>query len=281
MDTLWSVRRTVSDLRPGDHACLAYAGEDEFHHVVAAYVRAGLRAREAVLYLTDKAGAAVPGVPPGAVHRLLTVIAADDGRPRGRLDPRAVRDALAREVERADRQGIRAVRIVADLGWALRRPSGLEVLLACEEHIERIVAPSTRITAICPFDRRRCDAADLDALRGRHAVRAAPDPEFEDPVLTIVRTFQPAGLSLSGELDASRHAVLDQALATLPAGRDIHLDMAGLGFIDLGAINLLADVAGRTGTGAVVLDRMAPELRAVLDTVGWSMLPGLRVGDPA
>ncbi|WP_030169587.1 MEDS domain-containing protein [Spirillospora albida] len=280
MDTLWSVRRPVSDLRPGDHACLAYAGEDEFQHVVGAYVRGGLRAREAVLYLTGDAAAAVPGVPPRAAHRLLTVIAADEG-PRARLDPEAVRDALAAEVARADRHGVRAVRIIADLTWALRRPDGLEVLLACEEHLERITAPSTRVTAICPLDRRRCDAADLEALRARHAVRAAPDPEFEDPVLTIVRTFQPAGLSLSGELDASRHAVLDQALAILPAGRDIHLDMAGLGFIDLGAINLLADVAGRAGTGSVVLDRMAPEMRAVLDTVGWARLPGLRVGAPA
>jgi anti-anti-sigma regulatory factor len=103
--------------------------------------------------------------------------------------------------------------------------------------------------------------------------------------LRIVRTFRPPGLALSGELDASRHAVLtralEAALSGLPADREFHLDLAGLEFIDLGGIVILGDAAWSRVCGApLVLDRMPPQLRAVLEAVGWDMLPGLRFGDP-
>ncbi|WP_067452912.1 MEDS domain-containing protein [Actinomadura macra] len=271
METLWSVRRPVRDLRPGDHAWLAYANEEEQRHVAGAFVRDGLLAREKVVYMAASVKDAVPGVPPDAPAGLLTFLPI--GSP---FDPRAAAGALAAEIAQAKRRGLRAVRIAADLTSALRAPDGLERTLVFERHLERTVPPSTHITAVCQVDRRRCRRSDLEALCASHAVLAAPDPEFEDAVLKIVRTFQPAGLSLSGELDASRHAVLDQALASVLSPdntREIHLDLAGLGFIDLGAINILADIAvRRTGPGRLVLDRMSPQLRAVLETVGWTML---------
>jgi anti-anti-sigma regulatory factor len=102
--------------------------------------------------------------------------------------------------------------------------------------------------------------------------------------LRIVRTVEPAGLALAGELDASRHAMLaralEDALAELPADREFHLDLAGLDFIDLGGIGMLGDVAWSRLCGApVVLDRTPPQLRAVLEKVGWGTLPGLLFGD--
>jgi hypothetical protein len=55
--------------------------------------------------------------------------------------------------------------------------------------------------------------------------------------------------------------------------------MSGLGFIDLGALNILAGTAEHRAEGRpIVLDRMPPQLRAVLDAVGWHMLPGLQLG---
>ncbi|MFD0688365.1 MEDS domain-containing protein [Actinomadura fibrosa] len=281
METLWSVRRPVRDLRPGDHAWLAYANEDEQRHVAGAFVRDGLLAREKVIYVAGSVKDAVPGVPPGTPDELLAFL--PSGPPDGgRFDPVATARAVTDEIDRALAQGFRAIRVAAEMTWALRRPDGLDLLQAFERRIEQAVPPSTQITAVCQLDRRRCHRAELAALRAGHAVLVAPDPEFEDAVLRIVRTFQPAGLSLSGELDASRHSVLDQALASVISGcgtREIHLDLAGLGFIDLGGINLLTEVAGRHADPAhLVLDRVSPQLRAVMETVGWNMLPGLTLG---
>ncbi|WP_131740389.1 MEDS domain-containing protein [Actinomadura roseirufa] len=282
METLWSVRRPVRDLRPGDHAWLAYSGEDEQRHIAGAFVRDGLLAHDKVVYLTGSARDAVPGLTPDLPAHLLTVLAAEP--PGGeRLDPRAAAAMLAAELTRARRAGFRAVRLAADLTWALGGAGGLDPLLDLERRLDRAVAPSTSVTALCQVDRRRGRPADLAAMRAAHAVHATPDPEFEDSVLCVVRTFQPAGLALSGELDASRHAILDQALAAASAATagDVHLDLAGLGFIDLGAINILADAAARhAGRGRIVLDRIPAQLRAVLETVGWHMLPGLSLSGP-
>ncbi|XVQ10171.1 STAS domain-containing protein [Spirillospora sp. CA-255316] len=157
----------------------------------------------------------------------------------------------------------------------------LERLQRCERDLGLLLG-SGGATAVCQFDRRRCAPAELDALGAAHGIAVAPDPEFEDPVLRVVRTFQPPGLAFSGELDASRHTVLVQALAavmTSAGDEEVHLDLGGLGFIDLGALNILARTAGQSGNRApLVLDHLSPQLRTLLETVGWHMLPGLRLG---
>jgi anti-anti-sigma regulatory factor len=176
------------------------------------------------------------------------------------------------------------VRIVADLTGLLCRPGGPALVLECERHIDRVVGPSTSAIAVCQLDRRACGPAELAALGEAHAVTVTADPDFEDSVLRIDRTFHPAGLALGGELDASRHAVFGQALAAVLARADgdpVHLDLAELEFIDLGALSMLAGAATRRpGSGPLVLDRMPDRLRSVVEVIGWDMLPGLRLGDP-
>ncbi|MFC5748920.1 MEDS domain-containing protein [Actinomadura rugatobispora] len=290
METLWSVRKPgrpvckVGGLRPGDHGWLAYAGEAERHHVTGAFVRAGLAAGDAVLYLAGSAPVTVPGLPPGngpvAGAERLHVVALDRaaGRPGAAAYPDVLLRTIAGELARA---GGRGLRIAADLTWALHLPDGLERLLRCERDIDLLIG-SGGATAVCQFDRLRCAPAELDALGAAHGIAVAPDPEFEDPVLRVVRTFQPPGLAFSGELDASRHSVLVQALATVmkSAGdEEVHLDLGGLGFIDLGSLNILARTAGHPGNRApLVLDHLSPQLRTLMETVGWHMLPGLRLG---
>ncbi|WP_329522125.1 MEDS domain-containing protein [Spirillospora sp. NBC_01491] len=285
MDTHWPIRRPVRELRPGDHAWLAYGGEEERRHVVGAFIGDGLAAGAKVVYLAGPAGAADrPRMAGSHDARLLTVVplvpSGEHAGADGGADPRAALDALTREVARATADGHHAIRITADLTWAVSGPDAPVPLREWERRLGRAIGPSA--IAVFQVDRRRRAAAVLDELRAAHAVVVTPDPEFEDAMLRIERTFQPVGLSLCGELDASRHTVLDAALATVLSGsdrREIHLDLAGLGFIDLGAINILADVAGRRADrGPLVLDRMSPQLRTLMETVGWGMLPGLRLG---
>ncbi|WP_307796613.1 MEDS domain-containing protein [Actinomadura barringtoniae] len=277
-----SVRRPVRELRPGDHSLLVYNCDEEQRHVIGAFVGDGLAAGDKVICLADTANTPIPGLL-GLHPEGLTVVSLQDVRRAGRFGPRAAMEALAREIKRAEETGFRDIRVTADMTWALRLPGGLPELLENERHIEATISPSTCVIAVCQLDGRRMRPGDLEALRGAHSVQAVPNPAFEDSVLRIVRTFKPTGLALIGELDASRHSVLDEELAQLTRsvnGNEIHLDLSGLGFIDLGALNIFADVAKRrAGHGPLVLDRMSPQLRTVMETVGWHMLPGLCLGE--
>ncbi|MGK5553198.1 MEDS domain-containing protein [Actinomadura kijaniata] len=284
LESLWSVERPVSELRPGDHAWLCYETFEEQSFVTVPFVDEGLARGHRVICLAERVGGPVPGLgrPPAAGPAPRVVALADLPGPVG---PAVVLEALAKEIMLAEEQGCPVVRVTADMTWALRAPGGLEELLACERQLEDEVGPSTMVTAVCQFDRRRCGAEELPRLFATHSVRVVPDPVFDDPVLRIVRTFRPRGLALAGELDASRHTWLDEALCrVMEAGHgDVHLNMSGLRFIDLGALNLLAERAAErpAAVSSLVLDRIPAQLFSVVERVGWHMLPGLRLGHPS
>ncbi|MEU6572250.1 STAS domain-containing protein [Streptomyces sp. NPDC046805] len=102
----------------------------------------------------------------------------------------------------------------------------------------------------------------------------------DDTILRITPTTDPPGLRLEGELDATRHGDLAEALSALGDGaREVRLDLDRLSFIDLGALSLLTSFAERGG-GAVrlVLDHLSPDVENLIETVGWERLPGLVQG---
>lgn len=102
----------------------------------------------------------------------------------------------------------------------------------------------------------------------------------DEHMLRITQTLDPPGLCLEGELDATRHRVVVEALSPLTAGGgDVRLDLAGLRFIDLGALRLLTGLVARCGNGVrLVLDNLSPQMENLLETVGWERLPGLVQG---
>ncbi|MGA5442846.1 ATP-binding protein [Streptomyces griseoincarnatus] len=68
----------------------------------------------------------------------------------------------------------------------------------------------------------------------------------DDRILRITPTDDPPGLRLAGELDATRHGELSEALSSHVAEEgDVRLDLAGLTFIDLGALSLLTSAMMR------------------------------------
>ncbi|WP_245974482.1 MEDS domain-containing protein [Thermomonospora umbrina] len=264
------MRRPVGELRPGDHAWLAFGDADERCHVLGSFVARGLAGADKVIVLRGPGGAEPPGV-----GGRVTLLALDE------IEPERLAATLEAEISAAVDAGYRGVRVAADLTWTLGRGNGLRLLLECERQIDRAVGASTAAIAICQVD-RGCGAAALDALADAHAVTVTADPAFEDSVLRIDRTFRPVGLAVGGQLDAARHAVFSEALTSTMAranGDPVHLDLAGLEFIDLGALTMLADAAARC-RGPVVLDRMPARLRAIIEVVGWDALPGLRLGTP-
>lgn len=288
MENIWSVKRPVGEVRPGDHGWLAYSGPEERDRVIGAFVNEGLNTREEkVVYVTDEPPERLPGI--GPRHRLHLCDHLASGRlrvipreracldSRGRFDPELMLQTLTREVDEAAGREFRAVRMTTDFSWVLSEPgrSDLAQMLGCENRFEDAVAPSTMAMAICQVDRYACPPHELAALRDTHEVLIEANPEFDDGVLRIVRTFEPHGLRVEGELDNARHTVFAEQLTRLDAARRrIHLDFAQLGFMDLGGLTLLAQHAVARPSGDVlVLDNVPPNVEAVIDMVGWHRLP--------
>jgi anti-anti-sigma regulatory factor len=284
----WLIERRVGDMRPGDHAWLAFANGDEREHVVGTFVHDGLQTEEKVVYVTDASPDELPGV---LRHRIDPARFTEAGQLRlisrvhaclkgGRFDPDRMLRTLEREIAIAFDEGYRAVRITTDMSWALSEPRGSERLLGCEGWFEAAVAPSTMAMAICQINPRRCTPDQLIALRNTHEVLVKANPAFDDGILAITRTFEPHGLCLEGELDGARHAVFAETLSSVTAaGRQVHLDFTKLRFIDLGALNLLAHHALRLPAGStLILDNVPTDVANVIEMVGWDRFPGLAHG---
>ncbi|GAA1531119.1 hypothetical protein GCM10009678_11520 [Actinomadura kijaniata] len=293
MEPTWFDKRPVGEVRPGDHAWLAYGTPEERDRVIGAFVADALRTEEKVVYVTDAPPERLPGLTgPRTRLDLCTYTASgqlrviprsraclDDG---GRFDPQRMLETLNTEVERAFDEGFRAVRLTTDHSWLMREPgrSDLHRVLGCEHQVGDAVSPSTMAMAICQVDRRLCPPDQLAALRDTHEVLVEVNPEFDDGILRITRTFEPHGLRIEGELDAARHSVFAQQLSLVAHGRRrVHLDFSRLGFIDLGTLNLLAEHAtGLDERDALVLDNLPPDVENVIEMVGWHRLPGLARG---
>lgn len=289
----WFAERPVGEMRPGDHAWFAFANGEEQQEVIGTFVADGLKTAEKVVYVPDLAQA-VPATPPlpRGVSGIDLQSCADRGQlriippdqacldRRGGFDPGLLMATLDREIAGAFDEGFRAVRISADMGWALREPGGSDRVLGCEHEFEQAFSASTMAMAICQVDRRACGPEELMALRDSHEVLVEVDPAFNDGVLKITRTFWPQGLRVEGDLDGARHSVFANTLATVmkSPGR-IHLDFARLRFIDLGALKLLADHAmDRPGRDALVLENLPAEIENIIEMVGWHRLPGIQRG---
>ncbi|MBE1531039.1 MEDS domain-containing protein [Actinomadura algeriensis] len=284
----------MSDIRPGDHGWLAYTGFEERDRVIGPFVREGLATNEKVVYVTDAPADRLPGLGDGfdvaAVQRTgqLRVISRRDAclNRAGGFEPTMLLDTIAREMEGTNGDEYRAMRLTTDYSWLLNDPgvADLPGVLGCEHRVGDAVSPSTSAMAVCQIDRHACPPDQLAALRDTHEVLVEVDPEYEDNVLRIVRTFEPDGLRIEGELDAARHTAFAEKLALASRGRDgrrrgVHLDLSRLRFIDLRGLHLLVRHAvALDGDDMLVLDGLQPEVENVIEMVGWHRLPGLARG---
>jgi hypothetical protein len=284
----WFAERSVGHMLPGDHAWFSYSSAEEQEHVVGVFLRNGLTTADKVIYVTDRSPCDLPGLRAGLdvdiylrTGQLTVLPRAAVCVTAGLFDPGRMVASLEDVLARAERDRFRGVRVTADMTWAIRQRRGRDRVLDCEAGVDATIAPSTMAMAICQVDRRSCTRDELTALKETHEVLVGADPEFDDGVLTITRTFRPRGLRLRGELDGARHTVFAEALGAVAAqGGDVHLNVAELRFVDLGALNMMAAVAMRLATrGRVILDDPSPDLAEVVQLVGGPMLPWLKIGN--
>ncbi|MFL6054876.1 MAG: MEDS domain-containing protein [Actinoallomurus sp.] len=284
----WFARRSVGELLPGDHAWFSYADREEQDHVLGAFLHDGLAGSDKVICITDTDLRDLPDLrsryrlDPEACLRsgqLAILPQAETFLTRGVFDPARMTATLREVLDRTETERFRGVRVTVDMTWALDQERGRDGILDCEARVDAAISPSTMAIAICQVDARSCTPEELTALKERHEVLVGADPYFDDGVLSITPTFHPRGLRLSGELDGARHAVFAESLRkVIVRGGEVHLNLADLRFIDLGALSMTAGAAMHLGV-RVILDNPSTDLGDIVELVSSRLLPWLEIGD--
>jgi anti-anti-sigma regulatory factor len=104
-------------------------------------------------------------------------------------------------------------------------------------------------------------------------------PLYADTILQIVPTLDPPGLAMVGDIDRSNVAAVTNALARMRGhAGDIHLDLSGLLFCDLGGLQAIVRAAQALNAGRrLVLHGIPRQLERALEIVDWAPLPNLTI----
>jgi len=186
-------------------------------------------------------------------------------------------ELLARELARADRDGLAGLRITADMCWAARPQANAEQLLVFESEVGRLFA-SGRLTAICEYDRESFDPVTLAYASRVHPRTVAATVYHEDPVLRICRQHVPPGVRVAGELDYARAGVLSDALAeAVRLDHDVHLNLNQLRFIDAGAAAVILRTAAHLPAHRRMIVVCPEPIERTLTVAGAAEVPALRM----
>lgn len=268
-------------IRLGDHLCLPFASDAEQREVVSAYIADGLRRGERVLYFTDRTGpeAIEAWLDPRGVDGALAIARGQlEVRPAGdgRFDPAEVVGGIRHAVRDARAAGFHGLRLTGEMSWILRRVPDAVGLHDYETRVASTVVDSGDLAAVCQYDERLFERADMPGLLALHAGVVRIDPLHDDRRLRIIPTYSPRGLRIAGVVDEATAAPLADALAhaaAWPAGEPVLvLDLAELAFIDVAGIRALVRFAESLAPERRVQVRNMPgTMRRVLRIANWTL----------
>jgi len=118
--------------------------------------------------------------------------------------------------------------------------------------------------------------------RDKSVTGAAVEPSGPpDVTLRITPLADGAGLRITGEIDlVTRDEWAKALIDAAGSGDDLHLDLAGVTFIDVGGATALARTAMRLGDGRRIILHSPPSvLRSLLDLL-WGPSPIIEVREP-
>lgn len=274
-------RRVAAGLVPGDHACASFGSDGERAALAGRYAGDALRHGERLLWLADDGGAdrAVTvelleraGIDARACMRLgqLELRAAPDAAELA--DPEALVARLQGARRAALGAGYRAVRVVADMGWAAGTPAASGDLRRYEREVARVFAAAD-IAALCLYDRRLFAAPTIDSLLAAHDIqlRVAPALTTATRRRLTVGEHGDGVMALTGALDIDASPYLAARLSELDGDGDVVVLTAGLGFADVSGCRALVRAAEALDDGCrLVLPDPSPALVRVLELCDWS-----------
>lgn len=244
----------------GEHRAFLYGSEDERIAVLASFVRAGLDAGDKVVCAEN--ADRLPALLPRLVRRGIDATAAVRSGRFAVLSTEEVFEPATQQsvVSGALAGGYRALRVVTDgtSGAAGLRGGEHRRGEAAMERLTRTLP----VSVLCQYARRALLAHALRTIVAMH-----PDG-VQDALLSAEAAT--TALRIAGEVDRENvdvfAAVLDAASAAAPS-ENVHLDLAGLSFIDVAGARALVRTAQSLGERALVLNGAPPVLRRVLEIV--------------
>jgi anti-anti-sigma factor len=102
---------------------------------------------------------------------------------------------------------------------------------------------------------------------------------YSDRNLVVMRTTEPVGLMVAGEIDISNTSmVADSLRLVIEDGTEPHLDVSRVSFCDVSGIRTLVSLALELAPSRrLLLHGLPPQLETVLKVTGWADLPGLEL----
>jgi anti-anti-sigma regulatory factor len=111
---------------------------------------------------------------------------------------------------------------------------------------------------------------------------------YYDGVLRVIWAGHPPVVLIAGEIGPPRYSGLVSALEDLADHEgDIHVNLAELVFCDLAGLRAILRLTrtGRAdedhGRRRLILHDVSPQLRRMLEILGWDSTPGLIMNEPA
>lgn len=105
--------------------------------------------------------------------------------------------------------------------------------------------------------------------------------ELDSPLLHIAGGTGSPWLRLTGEIDVSNVPALTRALhgAQARAGGDVHVDLAGVDFVDVSGLRAFARAARDLHDldHMLVLHSVSAHIDRLVRLIGWDAVPGLQV----
>ena len=274
------------------HSCALPVSDEELWERTAAFLGAGLRAGEHVVYGENHTAAAV-------LDRL-----ADDGVPvEGPLasgqrvilptevmvaladaPASAVLETVSNMIDGALEQGYPAVRLLGEASTGMRRGDGSTMLEYESRFDELLRGRPARIH--CLYDRNRYSESDIARLRAVHRHELPETAPLYDDNLLRITTPRPFVARIAGEVDHSNRprirraleVALDDVLRSPNSPPEVELDLASLRFLDVaGAVSLVHAAAEFPCTHTLLLTGVRPNVMRVLDRCGAPFAPRLRV----
>ena len=272
---------TILDrLQLGDHVCVRASSADEQHVSAIAYVAGGLREGHRPLLLVDD---------PGGLreHLLARLPAADAALTRGQVEIRPgaasycaaggfesarMLDAVAAEIDQAQRWGYAGLRILAGVA-----PTGdhNEALLDYEARVNALCV-NQPVIGLCHYNPGALDRVTWQKLSQAHTSTVeSVDAVDGSTWLRCRRTAD--GVRLTGEADLTNRTALAGLLAGLAGCQGVcRIDATDLRFADNPAAMCLLRVAESRPTQATVIV-CTPHLAKLLALLGAATVPGLEI----
>jgi DNA-binding CsgD family transcriptional regulator len=171
--------RTISQLRPGDHACCFYETAEKQRAVLTPFLRQGLERGEKVVYILDDSTAeailaylrrdGLDVEPYLARGQMVFLTIAETYMQQGLFDPDTMITLLQAQADQALAEGYPTLRITSEMGWTLRGLPGSERLIEYEAKLNEFY-PGSRCQGLCQYDWRAFGPQLVMDVLSTHAV---------------------------------------------------------------------------------------------------------------